>query len=181
MYLMKNIPKISMEEQPNLPDFLYKCFKFSSFRNVNLDIIFVGLLPIGGGRAKYVPVTETPHFMLARYILLGESIETVRGYKDYAHYIAVNPRINAENNFSKLIKSIRDIGYDPEKGPILVFRSWRRLFPLKRWDVADGFHRLAILAAIGERSVLVGELRTKRSLIRRLRDRFCQKLKEILN
>ena len=154
-----------------MPLFLKDNFILQDYRIVHIDDLFVGLAPISGGNAFYVKITQTPHYMFVRSKLFGEPGKPAHGYLDYAHYVSVNPRNDAVKSFSTLIESIKDSGYDSAINPIFVFRSWRRLFPLKRWDVADGFHRLAVLAALGKNAVPVVTLRSNKSIAERIFNR----------
>lgn len=147
----------------SLPDYLrddYECWRYVT---VDSDRLFVGLRLCQGDRTQYVPVTETPHYVFARHVLLGDRIRPVSGYADYSHYRSVLPHPCTEEQFTELIESIRRHGYD-ESRPIAVFRSWRRPWPLGRWDVADGFHRLAILTVLGHRRLNVVVLRRRQSI-----------------
>lgn len=155
-----------------MPAFLADRFQFRDYRLVPMRRLYIGLLPPTGGRAVYVPVTETPHYAFALKILTGRVIPPVGGYQDYEHYTSLNPKACTAGAFGELIESIKTNGYDSTGRPILVFRIWRRPWPPVRWDVADGFHRLAVLAAIGEETVLVGTLRARSSLCRRVAARL---------
>lgn len=144
-----------------IPKFLAPDLCFNAFELINISNLYVGLRPVSGGRVFYVLVFKTPHYVFARNVLLKENIYPVSGYRSYRQYSEINPRTCSEKQFVGLIKDITENGYDWKNRPILVFRHWRRLFPLGRWDVADGFHRLAVLAALGEKKIKVGTLRYK--------------------
>ena len=50
------------------------------------------------------------------------------------------------------MQSIQLNGFNPEYAP-LAFRSLKRVYPLNRYDIADGHHRAAVLAALGETNI----------------------------
>jgi hypothetical protein len=144
-----------------IPEFLATEFCFDAFDLINISNLYVGLRPVSGGRVVYVLVYKTPHYVFARNVLFKEDLYSVSGYRSYKQYSEINLRTCSEKQFVGLIKDITDNGYDWKNRPILVFRHWSRLFPLGRWDVADGFHRIAVLAALGEKNIKVGTLRYK--------------------
>jgi len=150
-----------------LPEFLAKTYVDGGKCVVNIDRLYVGLLPVSGRLASYVPVYDTPHYSFARHILEGVKWESVNGYRDYVHYASLHAHASTEDVFRELIFSIKRSGYDSTNRPIFVFRSWRRPWPLSRWDVADGFHRLAVLAAMGEEFITVRKLRPRKNVMRR--------------
>lgn len=146
-----------------LPAFLADRYEFHDDRVVSMRHLYVGLLPARGRKAIYVSIVSTPHYAFARQILTGETAGPVAGYADYQGYASRHPRTCSARVFEDLIASIKTNGYDAEERPILVFRFWRRPWPPTRWDVADGFHRLAVLAAMGETRVRVATLKPRRS------------------
>ena len=150
-----------------IPKFLAPDLCFDAFDLINISNLYVGLRPITGGRTVYVLVFKAPHYVFARNVLFKEDLYPVSGYQSYRQYSEINQRGCSEKQFVGLIKDITDNGYDWENRPILVFRNWRRFFPLGRWDVADGFHRLAVLAALGEKNIKVGTLRYKHNAVAR--------------
>lgn len=152
----------------DIPFFLRKDFNFDKILNIKIDNIYVGLCSPSSSSVSYVSVYRTPHYVFARNVLFNEEIYPVHGYRSYKHYSDINPRVCSEGQYVSLLDSIVDSGYDWEKKPILVFRHWKRLFPFSRWDVADGFHRLAVLAALGEKSLNVGILRSNKFVSTRI-------------
>lgn len=151
----------------SLPAFLQSTFQLDRFCTINITYLRVGVKQLVSGKIRYVSVDETPHYMFVRYILQGTQPTAAQGYRDYTHYISVHPHSCTEEAYRELIASIKDNGYDSENQPILVFRWWRRPWPPGRWDVADGFHRLAVLAALGEQSITVRKLRPRKNIVRR--------------
>jgi len=121
---------------------------------------------------KYLPVVETPHYIYVLHEQFGAPLRHMHGYKDYSQYLSIHPQSHSEEQFRQLIKDIRTNGYDWKNQPILVFRHWSRPLHMNRWDVADGFHRLAILTALGESSVIVGTLKAKKSMFKRVWSRI---------
>jgi hypothetical protein len=162
----------SDEEYPNIHslEFLNQHI-FYKFCLTSINNLYVGLINHYGSDIRYVPVIKTPHFVYARYVLKNEPMKILGNYQSYAHYRSIHPQSHSQEGFNSLIKSIQTRGYDWRQNPILVFRHWRRPLPFNRWDVADGFHRLAVLAALGEKSVKVGVLRNKKSLYERFKQR----------
>ena len=151
-----------------LPLHLEKTFRIRGYCTVELDNLFVGLSLLHGAGISYVRIRDTPHYIFARHVIHGEPAKANHGYSNYAHYASINDGVCAEQEFTKLIWSISDDPYDHKKSPILVFRTWRRVLPLNRWDVADGFHRLAALAALGQEELTVATLRQRKTLVERL-------------
>lgn len=165
-----------MKYCPALPIYLESKFKFHGFRTVRIQHLFVGLRPIAGGNARYVSVNETPHCIFVRHILYGEPLRSVHGYTGYGHYISINPHPCTEEVFIELTQSVVERGYQWDISPILVVRSWRRPWPICRWDVMDGFHRLAILAALNEKSLKVATLKPKKPILQQVMDRLRGKI-----
>ncbi len=151
-----------------LPLFLDKDFIIKENCTLELPVLYVGLLHIVAGLPQYVSVFDTPHYFFARHVLFGERIKPISGYLDYAHYAKVNSHAWSENKFVGLISSISESGYKFEQHPIFVFRHWRRPLPIGRWDMDDGFHRLAVLAALGKTEISVRTLRAKNTSMNRL-------------
>ena len=149
-----------MMPYPPLPAHLQPFFEFRGFETVRIDGLRVGL--VVGARIRYLPVTDTPHYAFARQELAADPVRLVYGYADYSHYARVTGQPRGEESFVTLIKSIVEHGYRWRTDPILVMRSWRRLWPVNGWDVADGFHRLAVLAALNVWHIRVGTLRRSR-------------------
>ena len=108
--------------------------QIQGLRTVRIEQLYVGLLPIVGGFARYVPVNETPHFAFVQHVLAGDHVRSVHGYRDYAHYISINPHPCTERQFEQLIESILQDGNESQHWPILVARSWHRPWPLNRWQ-----------------------------------------------
>ena len=155
-----------------IPSFLERTFRVHDRRIVDIDRLYVGVRPPEGGAARYQPVNATPHYKFARHVLTGAPVESACGYDSYAQYASLHIHQGTEEQFVQLIEGVRTNGYDVENKPILVYRLWRRPWPPTRWDVADGFHRAAVLAALGQQRVTVVTLRQKKRLHRRLMDRI---------
>lgn len=150
-----------------VPDFL-PGFVFVAYRLVSIHMLYVGLLNVNKGEVKYVSVYQTPHYLYAkRAIDRGLSCDVAQS-QSYPNYRKIHPQSHSVERFDSLIQSMLKTGYDAETSPILVFRHWRRVVPFGRWDVADGFHRLAILAAMGEQKVVVGLLKRRNQMHKRL-------------
>ena len=158
--------------QFQIPPFLENSFRIHKMRTVDIDNLFVGLLLLNGTGIKYVKIFDTPHYIFAKHIISGEPMQANHGYRSYEHYASVNDGACSEKDFIKLIQSIGEASYDHVASPVLVFRSWRRLLPMNRWDVADGFHRLAVIAALDHESLRVATLRPKHSVGKRIADRL---------
>ena len=158
--------------QFKIPSFLENSFRIHKYRTVEIDNLFVGLLAMQGAGISYVKIYDTPHYIFAKHVISGEPIEANHGYRSYDHYASINQSARTEKEFIKLIESISEISYDHKKRPVLVFRTWRRMYPLNRWEVADGFHRLAILAALGHERLTVATLRPKYTVVKRISGRL---------
>lgn len=159
----------------DLPEFLKSTYISSDRCTVHINRLYVGLLSISGGLVNYVHVYDTPHYTFVRQILEGDVKGSISGYRDYDNYRSIHSHACSNEAFRKLIISIEKNGYDYENRPILVFRSWRRPWPLNRWNVADGFHRLAVLAAMGERYIHVATLKQKKNIFHRFTDRMMRR------
>jgi hypothetical protein len=159
--------------QCEIPEFLMSEFCFDDFDLVDIINLYVGLVSVSGDCVVYVPVYNTPHYVFVRNVIYNEDICPAAGYQNYKHYLKTNPSACSERQFMRLIKDITDNGYDWKNRPILVFRNWRRYFPRGRRDVADGFHRLAVLAALGENKIKVGVLRYQHNVLSRMKKRLC--------
>lgn len=160
----------------DLPPSVERIFAMDGFRSVDIGHLFVCLWLPQGNRKAYVPIVGTPHYAFVRQVLTGQAAWPARGYDSYAQYIRLHPHPCTEERFMQLIDSFKENGYDAQTRPILVFRSWRRPWPLARWDVADGFHRLAVLAAMGERCVQVATLQQKGNVLTRFAGRLIRRV-----
>ena len=146
---------------PKLPKFVNNEFKFNCFSIVKIENIYVGLKPIYISKPIYTSIYKTPHYAFAKQIISGQKVDQQTGYSDYKHYSQINKTSCSEEKYCDLIDSFLKTGYDWQQNPILVFKNWRRPVPFNRWDVADGFHRLAILAALDFQIINVGLLKYK--------------------
>jgi len=153
----KPLEKIMVEGFPGeyLYNYINDEYRPGKYKTANISSLYVGCKSIVSGKVEYVRVTETPHFLFASNALHGTPISSALGYTNYAHYISVNWHPCSEDDFTNLITSIKEKGYDNKNYPILVHKSLRRPWPLDRMDVIDGFHRLAVLAALGEKKITV--------------------------
>lgn len=155
----------------DLPEFLKVDFIFYRYEKINVKNLYASLIK-KSGNVKFCTIYETPHYIFVRHFLYGENTYVISDYDSYQDYESTNIKACNEHEFIQLIKSIEINGYDWENNPILVHRNWKRLVPLGRWDIADGFHRLAILTALGENDIMVGTLRYKNNILKRLLNRF---------
>ena len=155
-----------------LPEFLQHEFVPGPHRVVPIERLRVALRCPDRSSLRYVAVQATPHYGFARHILGESSTPNVPHYPDYDAYVAQHGGGAGTDDFRALVGSIRDNGYDGRRHPILVFRHWRRRIPRGRWDVADGFHRLAVLAALDYERVEVQTLGHARSPLARIRRRL---------
>lgn len=151
-----------------LPEYLKKKWQIDKNGVVDLSLLYVGLVVSGKDKTVYVNIVESPHYMFARYVLFGEEYNTVSGFESYDQYALFSHHACTEALFVELVCSIIRNGYQFECNPILVYRHWRRPFPLGRWDVADGFHRLAILAALGFKRIPVCFLSRRENICQRI-------------
>lgn len=156
----------------NIPNFLKENFCFSHFKVMKIDRLYVGYIDPNIGNIKYINIKKTPHYyFVCEY--LGVKIKLKENIIDYNDYIASNPLdLRSKSKFIKLINSINKNGYDFKESPILVFNTIRRPFPLGRFDVADGFHRLSILAALNTINIEVAVLKQNQSIFMRLKKRL---------
>jgi len=163
---MNKIKKIT------IPIFLKKDFIFSHFKVVNIDRIYVGLINSNLGKIKYINIKKTPHYyFVCDYLgIKNKHEESVISYCDYIKSNPLDPR--SKQKFIELINSININGYNFKESPILVFKTFKRPFPFGRFDVADGFHRLSILAALGYENINVAVLKRKQSIFTRLKKKM---------
>lgn len=158
-----------------IPDYLSIDFKVHVRKIVHINLLNVGIQLLHSDEKKYTCIYDTPHYMHACHIINDDPLKVSHGYKNYDHYASLNVNVCTEEEFTGLINSINENRYDWEKRPILVFRHWKRPLPIGRWDVADGFHRLAVLAALGERRIKVVTLRPKKNLFQRFSEHYRKK------
>ena len=141
------------------------------YRIVNISNLYVGII-YPDLTKNFVKITKTPHYQFAMNILHGHTVVPVSGYQDYEHYVELNWHPCDSASFVKLIRSIQEEGYDADNRPILVAKSLWRPLPVNRLDVIDGFHRLAVLAALGTKKFKVLKMRNRVSGFRRLLHRI---------
>lgn len=152
-----------------LPDFLNN-FDVDDYELLKIEQIFVGELG-QDGKISYVSIFGTPHYEFASAIYAGSTgkLQFARGR--YLEYLKIQETAHSPLKFEQLCSSMRRDGYDWRVYPILVFTDLRRPFPLFRRDVADGFHRLAALAALGYENINVLRLKRKDNIFQRLVNR----------
>ena len=160
-------------EEITLPSFINKNFYFSYFKIININKLFVGVRNSKIGELEYLNIKKTPHYLFASNYLELSNISEGEDCKSYHDYIKSNPDdLRSKGKFESLINSIRENGYNFHESPILVFYTFKRPLPFGRWDVLDGFHRLAILAALGNKNIEVAILKRKQSIFKRLKQRI---------
>lgn len=167
---------LQFDEEPRLvlPEFLSSDFYFGQYITVKIEKLYVGLVSSSNRGVIYLSIFKTPHYHFAKNVISGGAAGLITGYESYKDYAYRNRHMLmlSEEEFIQLIENIRTNGYDWKNKPIFVFRHWSRPFPIGRWDVADGFHRLAVLAALGEKSVKVATLRYKKTIFKRVVNRI---------
>lgn len=156
--------------QSILPDFLSDKFQVDKLEIVDISSLRVGLVDLNSGCIRYIPINKTPHYCFAKSVIDNEKELEIGsyGYLNYNHYSEVNSKACTPDQFIELTNKIIEGGYNYTSYPILVFRHWRRPLPIWRLDVADGFHRLAVLAALGGTNIMVCKLKYKNNIISRL-------------
>jgi len=161
----------------NIPNFLNENFYFSHFKVLNIDRLYVGLKDSNIGNIKYVNIKKTPHYyFVCEYLgTQNKHKENIIDYNDYIRSTTLDPR--SKSKFIELINSINKNGYDFKESPILVFNTLKRPFPFGRFDVADGFHRLSILAALNTINIKVAVVKQNQSIFRRLKKRLLNAIK----
>ena len=152
-----------------IPSFLFD-FKFHKYTYANIDNMFVGLLS-DEKCVNYVQIKNTPHY---RYAIsyLNDSSHKNEHKKKYIDYLKIQADEHTIEKFEALINSIKENGYDSEKSPILVWRHWSRPMPIQRLGIADGCHRLAILAALGHSEICVAIILRKENIFERVIKKF---------
>jgi hypothetical protein len=161
---------IEESAEVTLPTFLSN-FEFQKFELVKVEKIYVGERS-RTGKITYVPIKKTPHFRFASALVENQNNKLIEARYIYEEYLKIYKTQHSSECFTKLYQSIQSSGYKWETAPIFVWNNWRRPFPLYRRDVADGFHRLSILAALGQMQIMVARLVHSDSYIERLRKRL---------
>ena len=148
-----------------LPIFLRRQFVSGSMVSVKMERIFVALKvdPLNG--VKYTSIYSTPHYDFIRQYFCND--KSVSENHEYSRYSSANVDASSPEEFMALADSIVNKGYNYNTNPIYVFSNWKRFFPIGRLDVADGFHRLAILAALDQQNVMVCKLKYKKNIFAR--------------
>jgi hypothetical protein len=148
-----------------LPAFLREQFVRGPILRVKIKRIRVGMKMGPSSNIKYTSIYSTPHYdFINKYLRYNKSVPYNH---DYGYYSIDNADASSPEEFIALADSIISEGYDYDSHPIYVFNNWRRFLPIGRLDVADGFHRLAILAALGKQNVEVCKLKYKQTMYSR--------------
>jgi hypothetical protein len=155
--------------KPVIPNFLYN-FKLIGYKNVEISNLYVGLLS-NKHSLDYVNIEKTPHHKLAKSYIFN-SLNKDELKKEYINYLKIQSTSHAIGKFENLINDIKNNGYNFEESPILVWRHWSRPLPLNRLDVADGFHRLAILSALGYSKINVAVIKRKENFLKRIANKL---------
>lgn len=151
-----------------LPNFLQANFEFKNFKTMNINNLYVGLFSSRFNKIVYKSIFYTPHFFYAKKFISRKITPELPEFIEYMSYIRFDKR-SCIGKFDNLIDSIISKGYKYREKPILVFKSIRRPFPINRYYVADGFHRLAILAALNKKNIDIAVLKNKFDLIEKLK------------
>ena len=151
-----------------LPRFLSVEFKLGDYKEVPISCLRVGLIGNSANNIKYVSIENTPHYSFALNFIHNLNTQKTFEYLSYECYVEAHPSTCSSEQFIDLIHKIKKNGYNSKSNPIMVFRHWSRPFPLKSLDVADGFHRLAILAALGKTKIRVCKLEYKYNIFLRI-------------
>jgi len=146
-------------DNSSLPLFLQKQFEIGELANIHIDDIFVAVKSSSLKTITYTSIYSTPHYFFIKNYLKNESRLTIDN--SYQKYTVDNSDACSSEDFIHLADSINNNGYSHEFKPIYVFKHWTRALPFGRFDVADGFHRLAIIAVLGHTTVTVCKLKYK--------------------
>ena len=119
------------------------CFVVNKTKKMKINSLIV-VLRCKDNFAKYVNVTDTPHY---RNVINFESGGT-KNTEEYENYRKKYIKDSNSDSFYSLYTNIKNIGYD-ERNKVLIYRNLKIFKYLFRWFVADGFHRLSILYALG--------------------------------
>jgi hypothetical protein len=166
-----------------LPPAFENSYRVIGFRTVDIECLYVRIWFFDISRAQYVPINKTPHYFFALSVIKGEVSHPVQSLSEYHIYKKNEYAIHNPNNYNpfakkpeekivRLVNSIKANGYNWQAYPIFVSRHWKRPLPLGRWDVLDGVHRLAVLAALGESRIKVCLLGYKDPSLKRLLNRL---------
>ena len=118
-------------------------------RCVNLGKIYTGI-KLSDDKIKYKTLVESPIYRYAK-VIATYGIANAQEKMLYSKYQQLYPDTST-SKVEALVQSIQTNGFNPEYAP-LAFRSLKRLYPLNRYDIADGHHRAAVLAALGQTSI----------------------------
>jgi len=137
---------------------------FFERRIVHIGNIYAGI-KFKDGQIKYQSLCESPIYRYAKVIAVDgiarEHEKTLYNKYQQAYLGTSTQKVEA------IVQSIRLNGFNPEYAP-LAFRSLKRVFPLHRYDLADGHHRAAVLAALGQTNIelVIYKVKHKNSLRR---------------
>ena len=133
-------------------------------RIVNIEKIYTGI-KITNDRSKYKALCQSPIYRYAK-IIATDGIANSQEKMLYKRYQELYPGTST-SKIESLMQSIQLNGFNPEYAP-LAFRSLKRVYPLNRYDIADGHHRAAVLAALGETNIelFIYKIKHKESLRR---------------
>lgn len=133
-------------------------------KQVNIENIYVGIKG-SDQRIRYKHLYKSPIYIYARSIVQDDDVDSgiKKLFKEYNECY----RRTSTQRIEDLIKSIKLKGFDENYAPI-AFRSFKRILPFKRYDLADGHHRAAVLAALGASNIelLVFQRRRTSKLLR---------------
>jgi len=129
---------------------------------VDIKNIYAGI-KFRDGQIKYQAIYLSPIYRYAKVIAAdgtASAHEKILYNRYQKSYLGTSTK-----KVEALVESIRLNGFNPEYAP-LAFRSLKRVFPLHRYDVADGHHRAAVLAALGQTKIelVIYKLKHKNSL-----------------
>ena len=128
-------------------------WKFDKITFLPIDRIYISIRHQNNNNLR-LSIYETPHYQfINEYMRYGNNFK----WSQTEYYKYAKKYINGKksvSHFLTLFLNIRDQNYlkrDYEKNLCLVYRR----FPIGRYILFDGLHRLAILAALGVSTVKV--------------------------
>ena len=118
-------------------------------RIVDIKNIYTGI-KFKGGKIKYEALCRSPIYRYAK-VIAADGIANAHEKALYNRY-QQSYLGTSTKKVEAIVQSIQSNGFNPEYAP-LAFRSLKRVFPLQRYDIADGHHRAAVLAALGQTEI----------------------------
>ena len=115
-------------------------------------------LRISDQSIKLIDIYNSPHYYFVKNYINKTDKYPIKNILTYEQYYENKWTNRSPEYFKELVDDISDY-FDYKRDPIIVFKGIRPIKNIGSWVVVDGFHRIAILAALNNKAFKAKALR----------------------